>query len=202
MRVREMTQNIGTKLYASPEQIESHRYDYRTDHFSAALVILELLFPVYTEMHRIKTLMSARQGSLPIELDVSFKVLTPGLSGLLKHNPAERAPLSETIRCLELEEMETRKQSRFSMDVEFRKEGEDTYREKTIVIQKPKVLVFGGAKDLKAECVFDTTDFTVSLKDSELTFESSLVSGCCLRLGDALKTRQLFMTISSLQLAI
>ena len=42
--------NIGTKLFSSPEQANSSLYDYRTDIYSIAIVIL-LLFSHYTTSH-------------------------------------------------------------------------------------------------------------------------------------------------------
>jgi serine/threonine protein kinase len=47
---------IGTKLFSSPEQASSERYDYRTDIYSLA-VVLVLLFHSYTTAHQQRDLL-------------------------------------------------------------------------------------------------------------------------------------------------
>jgi serine/threonine protein kinase len=89
----ELTSNIGTKLYASPEQTESNYYSFETDHFSAGLVLLELFQPLYTEMQRIQVLTKAREGLMPVDLEVKFKDLNDNLKELLNPNPWHRSDL-------------------------------------------------------------------------------------------------------------
>lgn len=47
---------IGTKLFSSPEQASSEKYDYRTDIYSLAVVIV-LLFHSYTTAHEQRELL-------------------------------------------------------------------------------------------------------------------------------------------------
>lgn len=46
---------MGTKLFSSPEQASSERYDYRTDIFSLAMVVV-LLFCTFTTAHQQREL--------------------------------------------------------------------------------------------------------------------------------------------------
>lgn len=47
---------IGTKLFSSPEQASSEKYDYRTDIYSLA-VVLVLMFHSYTTSHEQRELL-------------------------------------------------------------------------------------------------------------------------------------------------
>ena len=46
----EFSKSVGTRLFSSPEQVNSEKYDYRTDIFSLAMVIV-LLFCSFTTVH-------------------------------------------------------------------------------------------------------------------------------------------------------
>lgn len=46
---------MGTKLFSSPEQASSEKYDYRTDIFSLAMVVV-LLFCTFTTAHQQREL--------------------------------------------------------------------------------------------------------------------------------------------------
>lgn len=52
----EFSKSVGTKLFSSPEQATSERYDYRTDIFSLAMVIV-LLFCTFTTAHQQRDLL-------------------------------------------------------------------------------------------------------------------------------------------------
>lgn len=47
---------VGTKLFSSPEQSSSDKYDYRTDIYSLAIVIV-LLFSSFTTVHEQRDLL-------------------------------------------------------------------------------------------------------------------------------------------------
>lgn len=46
------TKNIGTFLYASPEQLSENFYDYKSDIFSLGLIFFELIYPLRTFMEK------------------------------------------------------------------------------------------------------------------------------------------------------
>lgn len=53
--MEEFSKSVGTRLFSSPEQASSERYDYRTDIFSLAMVIV-LLFCSFTTTHEQREL--------------------------------------------------------------------------------------------------------------------------------------------------
>ncbi|XP_074642739.1 eukaryotic translation initiation factor 2-alpha kinase-like [Tubulanus polymorphus] len=58
---RKHTDQVGTQLYMSPEQIAGQAYDYKVDIFSLGLIFLELMHPFSTQMERVMILTQARQ---------------------------------------------------------------------------------------------------------------------------------------------
>lgn len=46
------TAGVGTRLYASPEQMNGSDYDCSTDVYSLGIMLFELLYPMYTRMER------------------------------------------------------------------------------------------------------------------------------------------------------
>ncbi len=54
--MEEFSKSVGTRLFSSPEQASSERYDYRTDIFSLAMVIV-LLFCSFSTTHEQRELL-------------------------------------------------------------------------------------------------------------------------------------------------
>lgn len=50
------TDQIGTRLYMSPEQVDSKPYNHKVDVYALALILVELLVPFSTGSERIKVL--------------------------------------------------------------------------------------------------------------------------------------------------
>lgn len=59
------TQQVGTHLYMSPEQLRGRQYNYKVDIYSLGLILFELLVVFGTEMERIETLRSLRTSKFP-----------------------------------------------------------------------------------------------------------------------------------------
>ena len=55
-RHQDHTDQIGTRLYMSPEQIDSKPYNHKVDVYALALILVELLVPFRTGSERIKVL--------------------------------------------------------------------------------------------------------------------------------------------------
>ncbi len=49
MRER-LTEQVGTQLYMSPEQLDQRPYNHSVDIFSLGLILLELLVPFSTQV--------------------------------------------------------------------------------------------------------------------------------------------------------
>lgn len=68
----EMSHNIGTVIYASPEQLSKEGtefvYSTQTDMYSLGIVFFELIYPLKTAMERAEKIQTLRSGILPDEL--------------------------------------------------------------------------------------------------------------------------------------
>lgn len=54
------TEQVGTQLYMSPEQMNGLSYNHKVDIFAMGLILLELLVPFKTQMQRVNVLLKAR----------------------------------------------------------------------------------------------------------------------------------------------
>ena len=178
----EFTSNIGTKLYASPEQTGSKYYSFETDHFSAALVLLELFHPLYTEMQRIHILTQARESILPVQFQLKYKDLHQALKSLLNPDPWKRPDLSQISVLISQEELNFRKGTKYTQRFMFRKEEDlDGWKPRYLLIKESVLFVYKSAEDQKAECVFDLNKYDVSLNDGELKLCNQFVNGCLVK---------------------
>ena len=50
-----LTNDIGTRLYMSPEQTSCTNYDEKSDIYSMGLVIYRIFQPIYTTMEKVVT---------------------------------------------------------------------------------------------------------------------------------------------------
>lgn len=84
------TQQVGTHLYMSPEQLNGGQYDYKVDIYSLGLILFELLVVFSTEMERIKALTSLRQNNFPVEYLAAYEKELELLKKMLSKKPQER----------------------------------------------------------------------------------------------------------------
>ncbi|CAD6996348.1 unnamed protein product [Ceratitis capitata] len=89
------TQQVGTHLYMSPEQLRGQHYDFKVDIYSLGLIFFELLVYFGTEMERIKTLRSLRDGSYPLQFPKEFPKEHELLQLMLSRQPTERPATTE-----------------------------------------------------------------------------------------------------------
>lgn len=59
------TNQVGTQLYMSPEQISGEKYSSKVDIFSLGVIFCEMLLPFSTEMERIQVLTKIKTCSFP-----------------------------------------------------------------------------------------------------------------------------------------
>lgn len=109
------TQQVGTHLYMSPEQLEGGAYDYKVDIYSLGLILFELLVVFSTEMERIKTLTSLRQNNFPVEYSSSYESELELLRLMLSKTPQER-PTTFGIRARPpLNQLDAKKEYHFEL---------------------------------------------------------------------------------------
>lgn len=94
------TEQVGTHLYMSPEQLKGQSYNYKVDIYSIGLIFFELLVVFSTEMERIVTLKNLRLNKYPKEFPDLFKSEYAVLKQMLSHDPNER-PTTFGIRAKE-----------------------------------------------------------------------------------------------------
>jgi len=77
------TAGVGTRSYASPEQINGSDYDDSTDIFSLGFIMFELCYPMYTGMERHMVFSRLRQREFPKDWKAGVAKLFPGLHAML-----------------------------------------------------------------------------------------------------------------------
>lgn len=67
------TEQVGTHLYMSPEQLHGRQYSYKVDIYSLGLILFELLMVFGTEMERIATIKKLRSNKFPDGFQEKFE---------------------------------------------------------------------------------------------------------------------------------
>jgi serine/threonine protein kinase len=103
--VEENTAGVGTRAYASPEQINGSDYDNSTDIYSLGFILFELTFQMSTGMERHIMFSRLRQGVIPDEWATnvagSFPILNSMLSAMLSPIPSERPSADDVVRMMD-----------------------------------------------------------------------------------------------------
>jgi len=92
---KQLTDQVGTHTYMSPEQLEQKPYNHKVDVYSLGLILLELLAPTKTGMERIMVLSDARKSVFPKELAGSPELLL--LEDMLHKSPERRPEVREIL---------------------------------------------------------------------------------------------------------
>ncbi|XP_074599713.1 eukaryotic translation initiation factor 2-alpha kinase 3-like [Brevipalpus obovatus] len=87
---------VGTRLYMSPEQVSGAKYSNKVDIYSLGVILFEMLVSFDTEMERIKVLTNVREGFFPESFEKDHPKEHQLVKSLLSKNPNER-PEAEKI---------------------------------------------------------------------------------------------------------
>lgn len=92
-----LTDQVGTQLYMSPEQIDGLKYNQSVDIFSLGLIFFELLWPFSTQMERIQVLMNVKRLNFPPKFVKTYATECKLIERLLSHD-SEKRPSAKDIR--------------------------------------------------------------------------------------------------------
>ena len=88
------TRNCGTKVYASPEQMAQNCYfDFRADIYSLGIIMIQLFYPMKTEMELIQTINNGKKHIYPKELTKDLPQISKLIGKMLDENPEGRPSL-------------------------------------------------------------------------------------------------------------
>lgn len=154
-------------------------------------MLLEVFYPILTEMQRIQVLTKARKGQLPLDFEVKHPDLHLAITSLLHQDPWKRLDLPQISSLISKEEIQFRKKSYLTKHLLFKKEGENEFKEKYIMLKDSSVFVYGSLEKGKAECVFDLAKFNHFMMNSTIIAENDHVCGFSLTVKDANLSQEL-----------
>jgi serine/threonine protein kinase len=91
------TSNLGTLIYASPEQLDSYNYDYKTDLYSLGIILFELFYCHKTTMERQINIKNLRETST-LPKDFEFKKEALLIKKLLQKEANLRSTTDEILK--------------------------------------------------------------------------------------------------------
>merc|ERR1711976_448505 len=89
------TNEVGTELYMSPEQLSNQNYDHKVDIYSLGLILFELLVPFGTVMERVTTMTKVRRLEFPSHFQETLEHEI--VCSMLSHTPGERPEATEIL---------------------------------------------------------------------------------------------------------
>lgn len=97
----ENTAGVGTRAYASPEQMRGSKYDASTDIYSLGIMLFELCYPMYTAMERCQRFGDIRKQKFPPywinSVQNTFPKMHELLVCMLSESAAERPSANEVF---------------------------------------------------------------------------------------------------------
>lgn len=201
-----MTKSVGTKTFASPEQLnaDKEKFDQRADIFSLGLVFLLLFHPMGTSMEQHKTIKESKSGIMPSDLQKELPEISAIIARMLSENPDERPSLDAISKHLSYPLIAC---SDMAGSVSIQRENSMSWNKKHFKLIDKNLYIFEKEQDKKAEQVFDLSQWQVVLKENKpeshkesnkencatvISLEDPMQLGCAFRSESFLKTQELF----------
>jgi len=210
----EVTGNIGTKIYASPEQWEGdkEKFDSRADIYSLGIIFLLLFYPMSTMMEQLRVISDSKEGRFPADLEKNLPNIAAIIKKMMAHDPTERPSIEAISQSLKLPvEVITGVTGK----VMLRREGSFTWSDKFFKLVDENLYIFKKEQDKKAESVYDLSEWSLHLRepgegeevpesDSDtktknegwIAIEDPLKLGCEFKAENLEKTVELFNTFN------
>jgi serine/threonine protein kinase len=203
----EMTRSVGTKTFASPEQLsaDKEKFDHRADIFSLGLVMLLLFHPMGTSMEQHKTIKDCKNRNLPSEMQKEMPEIASLIGKMMAENPNERPSLESISRQLSYPLITC---SDLCGSVTIQRENSISWAKKHFKLIDKTLYIFEKEQDKKAEQVYDLSQWNIMLKELNLerketgsdkenaspviSLEDPMQLGCAFRTESYLKTHELF----------
>ena len=220
-----LTRSVGTRLYASPEQLESSKYDFKSDIYSLAIILVRLFTPTYTQMETIRLIEKLRGGQLRETFTDYFDIVSPIIQKALQVESKSRPDLEEIEKVLAMQSIKIFKELRFDHNsapytifkenqcikvgltmplfaVSIVLEGEHGNRQAILMLRNEEVLSFyeGETKSKHSFCPKDYTLFTHK-KRKIVSLKSTLKSDITL-IFQSLDDLEMFLTFCQDQQAV
>ena len=159
-----ITKNIGTRMYASPEQwmADKETFDFRADIFSLGLIFLLLFCPTSTFMERTNILKESKDGRIPESLEKELPEITNVIKQMLSEDPALRPSIASILQSLKLPcEIHSNARGVISL----KKENASRWRKKYYKVIEKSLLIYNRENDKKAEESFYLPDWSLALEE-------------------------------------
>jgi len=161
----EVTGNIGTKIYASPEQWEGdkEKFDSRADIYSLGIIFLLLFYPMSTMMEQLRVISDSKEGKFPADLEKNLPNIAAIIKKMMAHDPNERPSIEAISLSLKLPvEVITGVTGK----VMLRREGSYTWSDKYFKLVDDNLYIFKKEQDKKAESVYDLSEWSLHFRES------------------------------------
>jgi translation initiation factor 2-alpha kinase 4 len=203
-----ITRSVGTKTYASPEQLKADKntFDHRADIFSLGVVLLLLFHPMVTSMEQQKTIKDYKKGIHQVDLGKELPEISDLIIKMLAHNPNDRPSLEEITRRLN---HPFNRYSDLAGALSVKRENSGTWNEKYFKLVDKTLYIFQNENDKKAEQIYDLSTWNVYLQqpnnidravgeDGNQTFislDDPMQLGCEIKADSYTSTFELFHTL-------
>jgi translation initiation factor 2-alpha kinase 1 len=157
-----ITKSVGTKTFASPEQLTADKdiFDHRADIFSLGIVLLLLFHPMKTFMEQHGVIKNCKNGVLPAELEKRLPEIAALIRKTMNEEPSERPSLSEITRVITNQHS---KCPELTGEIEIKRENSNNWSKKYFKVISPRLFIFNSKQDAKAEQVFELPEWNISL---------------------------------------